>query len=64
MATFLVTFYDKGKCDITDIVVDGAKKYRSTLHAELADAYGQIDRLEKLCRANGVDPTDPNGMPF
>lgn len=43
---------------------DGAKKYRSTLHAELADAYGQIDRLEKLCRANGVDPTDPNGMPF
>lgn len=22
MATFLVTFYDKGNCDITDIMVD------------------------------------------
>ena len=43
---------------------DGGKNYRGQLHRQLDEAHSQVARLEALCRANGIDPTDPNGMPF
>lgn len=33
------------------------KNYRHRLHAEL-------ERLEQLCRDHGIDPTDPDSIPF
>jgi len=43
---------------------DGGKNYRTQLHRRLDDANDRIARLEELCRANGIDPTDPNSIPF
>ena len=43
---------------------DGAKRYRDRLHYQLDEARSQVERLENLCRANGIDPTDPKGIPF
>lgn len=43
---------------------NGLKDYRHQLHRDIATLEMEIRRLQKLCRDHGIDPENPNGMPF
>lgn len=42
----------------------GQKDYRSKIHNRADKLEDEIGRLKRLCIANGIDPTDPDEMPF
>ena len=43
---------------------DGVKDYRHSLHRKISEQRSEIERLKKLCEENGIDYTDPDGVPF
>jgi hypothetical protein len=43
---------------------NGVKNYRHELHQTIYSLETQVERLKALCRANGIDPQDPEGIPF
>lgn len=43
---------------------DGGKNYRSKLINDIEELHDEVDRLEKLCRDNNIDPTNPKRFPF
>lgn len=43
---------------------DGGKNYHSTLGNEISKLELEVERLEKLCRDNNIDPTHPDRFPF
>ena len=42
----------------------GPKNYRSEIYAALEKSEAEVARLVKLCKANGLDHEDPDGIPF
>ena len=42
----------------------GAKDYRHKLHQQIDNREYEIERLKKLCVKNGIDPEDPDAIPF
>ena len=42
----------------------GAKDYRHKLHHKIDDLHSTIARLNALCEENGIDPIDPDAIPF
>ena len=42
----------------------GMKNYRSEMLAEQMRLEDEIRRLKKLCADNGIDPEDPEAIPF
>jgi hypothetical protein len=43
---------------------NGPKDYRHRLHHTIDDLENQVDRLAALCKKHGINPDDPNGIPF
>lgn len=44
--------------------IHGPKNYRSKLYKEKALLEREIGRLKTLCIKHGIDPTDPDAIPF
>lgn len=43
---------------------DGGKNYRTQLGNEIDKLQDEVERLEKLCRDNNINPTHPTRFPF
>lgn len=40
------------------------KNYRIRMHRSIEKLEDEVERLSVLCRKNGIDPENPDGVPF